>query len=203
VEEVGDAALGSRRIVLLSPGPRVLVCVGPVLLACLGYLGWGARLDEHADDASGSTLGVASVFFSLGLLLSFAWLLLRGLELLRANYGSSEPVRTTPPQFLCPITGEVMVDPVTTCDGHAFEREAIERWLLVHDTSPMTGAKLEHKAVAPAIALRQLIELAAPSENVKQNGLGHEVDVPSSSSRSRSVEGNVGLGMHRARATST
>ena len=63
-----------------------------------------------------------------------------------------------PPQFMCPITGEVMKDPVTTSDGHAFERTSIERWLLTHSTSPMTGMPLEHTGVAPAIALRQLIE---------------------------------------------
>ena len=35
-----------------------------------------------------------------------------------------------PPQYLCPITGEVMEDPVTTADGHAYERAAIAQWLL-------------------------------------------------------------------------
>lgn len=30
--------------------------------------------------------------------------------------------------FLCPITGEIMADPVMTSDGHTFDRHAIERW---------------------------------------------------------------------------
>ena len=68
-----------------------------------------------------------------------------------------------PPQFLCPITGEVMRDPVTTCDGHAFERAAIERWLTTHRTSPMTGMLLETTALTPAIALRQLIDQTVDS----------------------------------------
>lgn len=72
--------------------------------------------------------------------------------------------RQWPPQFLCPITGELMVDPVTTSDGHTFERVAIERWLVGHDTSPMTGSKLEHKQLAPAIALRQLIAASQQAE---------------------------------------
>jgi len=67
-----------------------------------------------------------------------------------------------PPQFLCPITGEVMREPVTTADGHAFERRAIERWLLTHSSSPMTGAPLPHKQLAPALALRQLIDVQLP-----------------------------------------
>ena len=67
-------------------------------------------------------------------------------------------VPSIPPQFLCPITNELMQDPVTTCDGHAFERLAIERWLRSHQTSPMTGMPLETTTLTPAIALRQLIE---------------------------------------------
>ena len=66
--------------------------------------------------------------------------------------------RSLPPQFLCPITGEIMREPVTTADGHVFERTAIERWLKTHSTSPMTGMSLEHTSLAPAHALRQLIE---------------------------------------------
>ena len=49
-------------------------------------------------------------------------------------------------------------DPVTTCDGHSFERAAIERWLVAHQTSPMTGMPLATSTLTPAIALRQLIE---------------------------------------------
>ena len=34
-----------------------------------------------------------------------------------------------PDEFLCPITGEIMTDPVNVCaEGHIFEREAINRW---------------------------------------------------------------------------
>ena len=51
-----------------------------------------------------------------------------------------------------------MRDPVMTCDGHTFEREAIERWLATHTTSPMTGMRLETSTLTPTIALRQLIE---------------------------------------------
>ena len=63
-----------------------------------------------------------------------------------------------PPAFMCPIMGELMRDPVTTADGHTFERLAIEKWLRRHSTSPMTGATLPHLELHPAIALRQLID---------------------------------------------
>ncbi len=77
----------------------------------------------------------------------------------RSSPRAPAPPKDTPSQFICPITGEVMRDPVTTADGHAFERRAIERWLLSSGISPMTGAPLPHKQLAPAIALRQLIDM--------------------------------------------
>lgn len=41
--------------------------------------------------------------------------------------------------FLCPITQQVMTDPVLTKYGHLFERKAIEDWLKSHNTCPLTG----------------------------------------------------------------
>ena len=76
-----------------------------------------------------------------------------------AGHGTKRTA-SLPPQFLCPITGELMREPMTTSDGHAFERSAIERWLATHSTSPMTGMPLGHTSLAPAHALRQLIENA-------------------------------------------
>ena len=72
--------------------------------------------------------------------------------------GEPVPVAPVPSQYLCPITGEIMEDPVTTADGHAYERAAIAQWLQAHDTSPVTNAQLPHRKLAPAHALRQLIE---------------------------------------------
>ena len=60
--------------------------------------------------------------------------------------------------FSCPITQSVMVDPATTSDGMTYEREAIERWLTEHDTSPLTGIVLPHKFLTPNYALRSAIE---------------------------------------------
>ena len=62
-----------------------------------------------------------------------------------------------PEQYVCPITLQLMVDPVITADGFTYERSAIESWLERHSTSPCTGATLAHRVLAPSIALRQLI----------------------------------------------
>ena len=54
----------------------------------------------------------------------------------------------------CPITGELMWDPVTTCDGHTYERSAIGDWLTRSNTSPKTGAVLPVTMVFPNLNMR-------------------------------------------------
>ena len=62
------------------------------------------------------------------------------------------------PSFFCPLTLDLMRDPVSTEDGQTFEREPIEQWLALHDTSPVTGARLGSTRLVPNLALRQAIE---------------------------------------------
>lgn len=47
-----------------------------------------------------------------------------------------------------------MVDPVVTCDGHTYERVAIERWLGVSTRAPLTGLPLANKTLVPNHAMR-------------------------------------------------
>jgi hypothetical protein len=62
-----------------------------------------------------------------------------------------------PDEYICPITAEIMTDPVTTLDGFTYERAAITEWLRTKDTSPKTGATLESKALIPIHSLRSVI----------------------------------------------
>ena len=62
-----------------------------------------------------------------------------------------------PADFICPITTEVMSDPVMAADGYAYERSAIERWLATKSTSPMTGEALQHTHTFPNHMLRRMI----------------------------------------------
>ena len=50
-----------------------------------------------------------------------------------------------------------MQDPVLTCDGHAYERQAIARWFEKRLTSPKTGEPLKTADVIPNHPLRRLI----------------------------------------------
>lgn len=62
-----------------------------------------------------------------------------------------------PAAFVCPITQELMREPVVTSDGHTYERAAIQRWLRDHNTSPQTNRPLPSKQLLPNIALRKQI----------------------------------------------
>jgi len=63
-----------------------------------------------------------------------------------------------PDEFKCPITCDLMSDPVICADGHTYDRYAIERWLSQHGTSPKTNARLPSREVIPNHNLRALIE---------------------------------------------
>jgi hypothetical protein len=65
--------------------------------------------------------------------------------------------------FLCPITREVLQDPVITCDGITYERKAIEEWFSCGNgetvvTSPMTGMPLPVMTLIPNVALKKVLE---------------------------------------------
>jgi hypothetical protein len=60
--------------------------------------------------------------------------------------------------FFCPITHELMVDPVIDPDGNSYERHAIEDWLQQNGTSPITRAHLAAADLRPNRALKQAID---------------------------------------------
>ena len=59
-----------------------------------------------------------------------------------------------PRSFACPITQEVMTDPVVTVDGHSFERAAVEEWFRRRVSNPMTGLPLDSATLTPNHTLR-------------------------------------------------
>jgi hypothetical protein len=63
-----------------------------------------------------------------------------------------------PEDFYCPITGELMKDPVSEPDGHTYERNAIEKWIMDKGTSPMTRKNIGTSDLKPNITLKKSIE---------------------------------------------
>jgi len=63
-----------------------------------------------------------------------------------------------PSELFCPITHEVMTDPVVAADGHTYERAAIQRWFLEGGrTSPKTGGQMSGTGLIPNHAIRAQI----------------------------------------------
>lgn len=61
--------------------------------------------------------------------------------------------------FYCPITRDVMVDPVETSSGHTFERSAIEKWFAEgNNMCPLTMTPIDASILRPNKTLRQSIE---------------------------------------------
>ncbi len=65
-----------------------------------------------------------------------------------------------PMEWYCPITQELMRDPVIADDGFTYERKAIQEWFAKSPISPLTGAKMGSLKIIPNIALKQTIQTA-------------------------------------------
>ena len=65
-----------------------------------------------------------------------------------------------PSSFYCPISMELMSDPVVLATGHTYERICIERWLQQGNrTCPVTGMRLRHLEMTPNFALRVAVQV--------------------------------------------
>ncbi|KAM7526582.1 hypothetical protein LguiA_016484 [Lonicera macranthoides] len=86
-------------------------------------------------------------------------------------YGASTP-RTTglkvkssadlsfPTDFRCPISLDLMTDPVVVSTGQTYDRGSINLWLESgHNTCPKTGQTLAHTELIPNLALKNMIAM--------------------------------------------
>ncbi|OBS74498.1 hypothetical protein A6R68_14960 [Neotoma lepida] len=63
-----------------------------------------------------------------------------------------------PDEFICPITRELMKDPIIASDGYSYEREAMESWVRKKKrTSPMTNLVLPSLVLTPNRTLKMAI----------------------------------------------
>ena len=81
-----------------------------------------------------------------------------------------------PDEFLCPISREIMFDPVVASDGRTYERLNIHTWLETNDTSPMTREKITDKTLRINFAIKSAIEGFINGSLVK-GMVGNSVDM--------------------------
>ncbi|XP_024836255.1 WD repeat, SAM and U-box domain-containing protein 1 isoform X3 [Bos taurus] len=64
-----------------------------------------------------------------------------------------------PDEFICPITRELMKDPIIASDGYSYEKEAMENWISRKKrTSPMTNLVLSSVILTPNRTLKMAID---------------------------------------------
>ncbi|CAI5980320.1 unnamed protein product [Closterium sp. NIES-65] len=73
-----------------------------------------------------------------------------------------------PPEFLCPITCELMADPVMVVTGQTYERSSIRQWISEgHRTCPITRMPLGNIELVPNYALRNAIRAWAQKRGIE------------------------------------
>ncbi|XP_055966297.1 WD repeat, SAM and U-box domain-containing protein 1 isoform X3 [Sorex fumeus] len=99
--------------------------------------------ESLADDLKIESLGLRSK-------------LMRKIEELRSKMKSLSS--EIPDEFICPITRELMKDPVIAADGYSYEKEAMENWIKKKKrTSPMTNLVLPSLVLTPNRTLKMAI----------------------------------------------
>ncbi|KAI3508710.1 hypothetical protein L1887_23722 [Cichorium endivia] len=73
-----------------------------------------------------------------------------------------------PDDFRCPISLELMKDPVIVSTGQTYERSCIQKWLDAgHKTCPKTQQTLLHTSLTPNYVLKSLIALWCDSNGIE------------------------------------
>lgn len=76
----------------------------------------------------------------------------------QASTESNTKSSVIPDDFRCPISLELMTDPVIVSTGQTYERSSIEKWLEAgHSTCPKTQQALTNTTLTPNYVLRSLI----------------------------------------------
>ena len=75
-------------------------------------------------------------------------------------------------EYYCPITLELMKDPVVAIDGRSYERHAIENWFLSNKTSPANNLPISSTNLVQNIQLKNLI--TTYQDTLKNTNIGKE-----------------------------
>ena len=70
-----------------------------------------------------------------------------------------------PEEFMCPISKELMKDPVIAFDGNTYERSEIEDYLKQNNKSPVTGAEAPGCFVFPNNDMKKRIDTFVSANN--------------------------------------
>ena len=99
--------------------------------------------------------------------------------------------------LICPINQVIMQDPVIACDGHTYERRAIQLWFASHAASPLTGVEfsVEARSVFQRnIPIQQVIAAyiqARDNPPIMRPDAPHDIPPPAGGLRAEDLAGLV------------
>ncbi|KAL9402334.1 hypothetical protein Peur_006183 [Populus x canadensis] len=99
-----------------------------------------------------------------------------------------------PDEFRCPISLDLMKDPVIVASGHTYDRNSIAQWINSgHHTCPKSGKRLIHTALIPNYALKSLVHQWCQDNNVPliENSTSSSSKFERSSSKSKLSEKGI------------
>ncbi|KAK1377914.1 RING-type E3 ubiquitin transferase [Heracleum sosnowskyi] len=80
---------------------------------------------------------------------------------------SSQSSFNIPDEYRCPISLDLMRDPVIVASGHTYDRNSISQWINTgHHTCPKSAQRLIHMALIPNYALKSLIHQWCEENNI-------------------------------------
>lgn len=77
--------------------------------------------------------------------------------------------QSVPKRYICPISLDIMSDPLVSRSGHRFERGAIEEWIGRTGTNPITRETMTLRDLFPDVTLREEIRFWRKSTNGMEN----------------------------------
>ncbi|KAG9144606.1 hypothetical protein Leryth_010817 [Lithospermum erythrorhizon] len=78
----------------------------------------------------------------------------------KPNFRRSERIHVPPEELRCPISLQLMYDPVIIASGQTYERICIEKWFSDgHDTCPKTQQQLSHLCLTPNYCVKGLVAI--------------------------------------------
>ncbi|KAK9168071.1 hypothetical protein Syun_000211 [Stephania yunnanensis] len=98
-------------------------------------------------------------------------------------------VISVPDEFRCPISLDLMRDPVIIASGHTYDRNSIAQWINSGQHScPKSGQKLIHMALIPNYSLKSLIHQWCNENKIPLNNDSSSSELERSSSKRRLSE---------------
>eukprot|EP00879_Flechtneria_rotunda_P008635 GHRR01009048.1.p1 GENE.GHRR01009048.1~~GHRR01009048.1.p1 ORF type:complete len:266 (+),score=104.86 GHRR01009048.1:1276-2073(+) len=75
-----------------------------------------------------------------------------------SSVSTDRRLEDAPDLLCCPITGQIMLQPVTVPSGKTFEYEAVRKWITQHGSDPTTLTPISILDLHPNLVVREMVE---------------------------------------------